>query len=310
MQALYQDSYGGIETYHVGLVPVPTPGPCQALVKIHAASLNMLDIQRGSGELHGMRDQFPLIPGYDFAGVIVEVGGDYSGLKVGDKVWGDVMRCQKARKQGFLGTVCEYCVVDCDLLGKMPEGLTFVEAAALPMVCMLAIETFRNVGLEKSDKLVMTNGGDEFGVHAMQIAKAVYGVGKIGTTVWNSEDVEFAKKYGADRVVDCEKGEDPAKVFENWADVVVDVSSEMDLERKMLKDKGRHISVVKCGQDSFKGWELCPNRKLLDTLKEVMEDKKVKPVIDKVFSLKDGIKAIQHVKEGHPMGKVVVQCVD
>ena len=336
MQALYQEQYGDIYTYKTGVVPMPEPQSCQALVRIHAAALCPLDIVRGRGELSGVRDTFPLIPGYEFAGTIERLGGGICcGLEVGNKVYGDVMRCQRGKKEALLGTVCQYCVVDCDLVGKIPEkageddtegeaeGKTetkteteaeskaktddlFVKMAATPMACTMAIRGFQEVGLKSHDNLVITHGADEFGLFAIQIAKALYEVKNIATTITDGSLAPLVKRLGATHVVDCSK-EDPAEVLSKWADVVVDSSEEIDMEKKMLKENGRHLTVMRCPKGNVRNLNFCPSRKILDVISDLIAKEKLEPIVNRVFPLTEGVKAMKYVSEKQTVGKVVIK---
>ena len=305
MKAVYQNEAGGLSSFKLGDIPKPTPSKGEVLLKVHAASLNPVDVKRGA---FGIKEDYPIVTGYDVAGVIEAIGGDASeaaSLKVGDKVWGDVMENSGGKK--VTGSVAEYCVVKAELLAKIPEGCSFVDMAALPVAAMTAIVALEKAGAKKGCKIFVTGGAGGVGIHAIQIAKGLFGVEQVGTTASEAKR-EFVKKYGADIVVDYKK-EDAGEKLKGWADGMVDCTGEIDMEKKILKEGGGHSSIVVFDRKDVDGFMLVPTRKMLEQLNSLVKEKKLIPIIDTVYSLDDGLKAMAHIEGGRSKGKVIVKPV-
>eukprot|EP00172_Hildenbrandia_rubra_P004104 Plantae.Rhodophyta-Hildenbrandia_rubra.ctg7645.p4 GENE.Plantae.Rhodophyta-Hildenbrandia_rubra.ctg7645~~Plantae.Rhodophyta-Hildenbrandia_rubra.ctg7645.p4 ORF type:complete len:310 (+),score=90.21 Plantae.Rhodophyta-Hildenbrandia_rubra.ctg7645:4076-5005(+) len=306
MKAVYQEEYGDLSSFKLGQLPKPTPSTGEVLLKVHAAALNPIDVKRGSFTKSG--ENFPIIVGYDVAGVVEAIGGgDVGGLKVGDRVWGDVMEQSMGKK--VTGTLAEYCVVKGKLLAKIPEGSSFTDMAALPVAAMTAIVALEKAGVKKGSKVVVTGGAGGVGVHALSIAKSLYGASEVATTA-STKKIDFVKKYGADVVVDYKK-EDAGEKLKGYADAVMDCTGEIDMEKKMLKDKNVKISsIVVFGKEGVEGFALTPTRELLEKVNKLIASKKLTPVIDTIYSLDDGLKAVAHIEGGRSKGKVVVKMCD
>ncbi len=143
MKALLYDQFGGIERFRIGAVSDPLVGPDSLLVKVVAAGLNPVDYKVREGYLQGLiQAVFPVVPGWDVAGVVVKTGLDTPEFAVGDEV---LAYARKDFVQG--GTLAELVEVPVRTAAHKPSGLGFEEAAALPLAGLTALQTVRRSGL-------------------------------------------------------------------------------------------------------------------------------------------------------------------
>ena len=302
MRALHQKKYGDLSTYEVGDVPVPTAGSSEVLIRVHAASINPIDLKRSSLGIDD-KETFPVVTGYDVAGLVESVGDAVRGFAKGDRVFGNVQADTVGPKT--TGTVAEFCVARHDLLARVPDSVSMIDAAALPLVGQTAIQAFEMASVKATDKVFISAGAGGVGIHAMQIAKNMFGVSEVATTA-SAAKREFVVKYGADKVVDY-KTEDAGAVLAGWADMVLDSTKESEMEKRVLKEGGKLVSIVDTGKEGVSFLLVIPRKKDLDKIAEAMKDDKLKAVVDTVYPLEDGVKAMKHVLDGRSKGKVVVQ---
>jgi len=318
------------------LQTVPRPaaaGPGEVLIKLKACSFNPIDFKRRKGDLKALRPekQFPVITGYDGAGVIEAVGDGVSHLKIGDEVFTRVVHDTQ-------GTAAEYCLSYGTVTALKPRSFSFEEAAAVPLAAMTALQMLRKAKFTRGHKVFVAAGAGGVGHYAIQIAKAM-GAGHVTTTA-SGPKIELMKSLGADTVVDykTEKVSDLPRDF----DVVLDMMGESETLMKLVKEGGGIISVTQgfnsdvlkeVGMDAgwivgtflwmssrslynqaaalkvnFAGLFLRPNREDLEELAKMADDGKLKSVItDNVFQGLDSAPvAFAKLESGRATGKVVV----
>ena len=286
----------------LGPIPRPTPTASQVLIKVYAAALNPVDFVRDNPEV---ADVFPIVVGYDAAGVVESVGSEVTTFKPGDKVYGDVMPTSLGPKVS--GTIAEYCAADANLLSLIPDGVSFTEAAALPLVVSTALQCFDTAGCKKGDKVFISGGAGGVGIHAMQVAKAEYGVSQVATTA-SAAKKDFVQSYGADIVVDY-KTQDAGEVLSGWADVVLDTTKETDMGQRILKEGGELVTIIDFSKP-VKTVVLEPSNRFLVRTNRMLENGTLKPVIDTVYPLSKALDAVKHQEGGRSKGKVVIKVQD
>ena len=317
MRALIQNQDGDESSYSLGEVPKPKIFQNEALIKVIAAALNPVDLVRGQGFFGP--DKFPRICGYDFAGIIEEINCDSASddqeknrLKKGDKVFGDVMKNSMAKKEGRLGTVAEWLVCPVDMLAKVERNdVKLYETAGLGCVCLTAIQCFKRTSLKKGERLIVMGGTTAVGLHAMMIARNSVGVDAIACTASESS-FEMCKKVGnPDKLVDYRKN-DIVLQLEGWGDVVIDCVGDFDRGKKLLKSGGRLVSIVaeSFERDDIDSLYLAPEKKDVQVMEKLFNEKKITPIIDSTFDFVDAIKAIQKVGSGRAKGKVIIKIAD
>ena len=143
MKAVYYREHGPASVLEIGELPRPEPGPGQVLVRVAAAAVNPIDRRLRAGELQEYISRtFPVVPGWDFSGDIVELGADVEGQwQVGDKVMGLAFTWAIQH-----GTYAEYVPVDATAIAPMPQGVDYFQAAALPLVSLTAWQSLQEYG--------------------------------------------------------------------------------------------------------------------------------------------------------------------
>lgn len=195
MRVLTQDRYGW-EALAVREVPDPVPGAGQVLVRVHAAGVNPYDWHFAAGQplvarpmMGGLGGPRPQVRGADLSGVVVAAGPGVTEFAPGDEVFGF----------GSGGTFAELAVAEADEIAHRPADLTHVEAAALPMAAVTALQFLRAAGLTAGQRLAVTGAGGGIGHFAVQIAGAW---GARVTGVCGTHNVAMVRELGAADVVD------------------------------------------------------------------------------------------------------------
>lgn len=325
-------------TEHLTIVEreVAEPQTNDVTVKFHAASLNYRDVMIVKGT-YNPRMKFPVVPLSDGAGEITAIGSGVTKWKVGDRVmpifvqqWHDgdstLENSRTALGAGpyWPGVLREYGNFNEENLVKIPDHLSFEEAATLPCAALTAWNALHVSGNIKEGDSVLTLGSGGVSVFALQFAKAA-GATVIATSGSN-EKLERLKKLGADEGINYRDREDWDKaVLEltngKGVDHVVEVGGEGTLKRSLnaVRYSG-HIALI--GALSGKGdHDLVPlfmksvklqgiftgSRSMLEDMTAYLENNKLYPVIDEVFDFADATKAIDHMASGKHFGKIIVK---
>ncbi|WP_172370855.1 NAD(P)-dependent alcohol dehydrogenase [Sporosarcina jiandibaonis] len=320
MKAIICNKYGSPDVLELQEIEKPLPLDNQVLVRVHSASLNFGNLVLLKGKPFLARLAFGLlkpkyrIPGGDIAGVVEAVGGDVKHFQAGDEVFGDLSVC------GW-GGFAEYVTVPEHALALKPSNISFEEAAATPMASVTALQGLRDKGKIKSGEKVLIHGASGgVGTFAVQIAKSF---GAEVTAVCSTRNVEILQSIGADRIIDYTK-EDFTQSDERY-DLILGVngSNSISAYKRALKPNGSFVHVGGAESQLFQSLVLGPfifmtgskkisnllqraNQNDLIYVKELIEDGKVKPVIDKQYKLSEIAEAFKYFQEGHAQGKVVL----
>jgi len=320
MKAIVHTKYGSPDVLQLKEVEKPIPKEDEALVKVHAASLNAADFEilrgmwvaRFGGPLRPMHK----ILGTDLAGRVEAVGGKVKQFQPGDEIWGDL-----SFPYGF-GTFAEYVCVSENALALKPASMTFEQAATYPQAAIISLQTLRDKGLVQPGQKVLINGaGGGMGTFAVQIAK-YYGAEVTG--VDNTRKLDMLRSIGADHVVDYTQ-EDYTKSGQRY-DLILDVvayrsifaywralspegmffiiggSLDTFLQVVILGTLISRIGSKKIGLNAYDS----NNKKDLAFLEELFEVGKVVPVIDRSYPLSEVPEALRYLEGGHALGKVVI----
>ncbi|MFP4344314.1 MAG: zinc-binding dehydrogenase [Anaerolineales bacterium] len=315
MKALYIKAFGGPEVFEVREAERPQPGPNELLVRVHATSINPVDIKiRQAGEWAGIEP--PAIIGYDVSGVVEEVGPGVSNFKIGDAVYYSPLI------SGESGSYAEYHAVDESIAAHKPEPLSHVEAAGLPLAGMTAWDGLIEKAALKVGEAVLIHGAGGVGSLALQLAKAAGAYVIVSCSGYMVEQVEA---LGADRAIDHAAADFTEVVMEETdgfgVDVVLDTVGGDLLTRSLpvTKPFGRMAGIVSTDagfQAAFhKNLTLYPTfmqreRFKLDALRVLVERGELQPVIDSVIALEEIPEAQRRLwEEGGVRGKIVVKIV-
>lgn len=309
MKAIAIKQYGRKEQLKEIDIPKPTPKEKQVIVKLHATSINPIDWKLREGYLKAMMPfEFPIILGWDVAGIVEEVGEHVQDFKVGDRVFA---RPETTNR----GTYAEYTIVDTHLLAKIPDNISFEEAACVPLAGLTAWQCLFDFGnIQKGDKVLIHAGAGGVGTFAIQLAKSV---GAYVAATAGTHNVEFLKSLGADEVIDYKK-QDFEKVLTEF-DFVLDSLGGENQEKSftVLKEGGKLASIVsepnqeKAKQKNIKSgnvW-LVPNGQQLEKIANLLGQNKLRVIIGHKFPFsEEGIKEAHALSESHhAKGKIVIQ---
>jgi NADPH2:quinone reductase len=187
MKAIEMTKTGGPDVLALRELPMPEPGPGQALVKIEASGINFIDVYLREGRYPS---KLPSVPGQEAAGVIAALGPDVTGFKVGERVaW-----CHSP------GTYAEYAVAPAGLLVAVPEGVTRTQAAAAMLQGMTAhYLSHSTYAIQPGDAVLVHAGAGGVGLLLIQMAKRLGA--RVLTTVSTEAKAELARGAGADEAI-------------------------------------------------------------------------------------------------------------
>lgn len=300
MKAMVCTKYGPPDVLRLREVGKPIPGDHEVLIKIHATTVTSSDCYvRGMAlslayrlaariALGFTKPRQPIL-GMVFAGEIEAIGRDVSLFKCGDRVFGI--------DRFSFGAYAEYkAMPETGVIFATPGNLTYEEAAALPYGGTLALSFLR--GKVRSGQRVLIYGASgAVGTAAVQLARCF---GAQVTGVCGSSNVDLVKKLGADHVIDYTR-EDPAAgkaVYSLVFDAVGKKKSKGLQYRKLLSPGGKFLSVDS-GRPKLR-------REDLVLLRELAEQGKVRPVIDRCYPLEELAEAHRYADKGHKKGNVVI----
>jgi NADPH:quinone reductase-like Zn-dependent oxidoreductase len=310
MKAVVIHEYGGPDVLKYEDIPRPEPKDDQLLIRVIAAGVNPVDgmIRSGMFDREGSR-AFPIILGGDVAGVVEKVGSKVTKLKAGDPMFAYVSLDNS-------GGYAQYALVPEREAAPKPKSLTYVEAAAVPIVAMTAWQALVDTAKLSAGQTVLIHGGSGgVGSFAIQIAKA-RGAKVIATASTANQD--FLKQLGADVAIDYtkQKFEDVAKDV----DVVLDSIGGDTLARSygVVKTGGIIVSIVARLNESelekhgIRGAALSvePNSEELAEIGKLIDDRKIKVTVSQTFPLSEAMKAQEQVATGHTRGKIVLKIAD
>ncbi|MBI5679617.1 MAG: NAD(P)-dependent alcohol dehydrogenase [Methanobacterium sp.] len=320
MKAIVYEKYGPPEVLQIKEIERPTPKDNEILVKVHATTVTAADVRmRGflvplsywlfARIALGFRGPKTEILGGELAGEIESVGKDVKNFKKGDQVF--------AYPGHHGGGYAEYaCLPGDSAVAIKPENLTFEEAAAVSFGGNTALHFIKQANIQKGQKVLIYGASGSVGTYAVQLAKYF---GAEVTGVCSTTNIDLVKSMGADNVIDYTK-EDFSKNGEIY-DVILDTVGKASLSDCMrsLKEEGTYLQVVATpavsiqmewnGLTSSKtliGGTAIPQTENLLFLKELVEAEKIKPVIDRTYTLEQIIDAHRYVDQGHKKGNVVI----
>jgi len=338
MKAIRIHKFGKPEVLRWETVPDPLCLPNQVLVQMKAMSINHLDIWVRNGLFNY---PLPIIMGSDGAGVIVEVGQEVEGWKVDDAIiiqpgtyCGICQFCQEGKENicadyGILGetedgTQCELMVLNPEQLERKPDFLSFEEAAAFPLVFLTSYTMLiRRAKIQKRETILILGAGSGVGSAAIQIAK-LYNC-RIIATGGDEKKLQLAKSLGADYVINHLNETIHKRVKEITDGVGADIVFEHVGEatwNSSLKSLRRGGRLVTCGATTGANVSInlrhlfiknlsilgstMGDRKAFSEVVKWLAQGKIKPVVDRLFSMSEVAKAHVHIENRQQFGKVIL----
>ncbi|MFE2052211.1 NADP-dependent oxidoreductase [Streptomyces sp. NPDC059459] len=305
MKAISYAQYGGPEALEYGEVRDPRVGPDSVLVKVRAAAVNPVDWKCRDGHLDAvLQPVFPVVPGWDVAGVVVRPGAAVAEFAVGDEVIGYV-------REDFLsrGTFAEYVAAPVRTLARKPRNLTWEEAAGLPLTGLTAYQVMNGaLGVGRGDTVLVHAAAGGVGSIAVQLGRHA-GARVIGTASERNHD--FVRRLGGEPVA---YGEGLAERVRGLApegvDAVFDtVGGETLRTSAELLAAGGRLASIADADVVHHGGKYCfvrPDAKDLLRLTELAEQGVVSVHVSETFPLERAADAHRRNQEGRTRGKIVV----
>ena len=315
MKALISEKYGPPGILRMAELEEPTPHADEVLVKVLAVSVNPADWHSMRGKPLFSRVTLGLwqpknkILGVDIAGRVEAVGGRITQFTPGDEVYANLL------DHGY-GGFAEYVSAPVDVMSVKPVGLSFEEAAAVPMAAVTALQGLRHHGEIRPEQTILINGASGgVGTFAVQLAKSY---GPEVSAVTSPRNIDLVRSLGADHVIDY-TSTDFVRTGRRY-DLILDTvgnRSARDLRRALAVGGKAAVvgftSVARLMGVSLRGGKDIAvvsahvTTKDLQLLSAMIEAGKVRPVIDRRYPFVEIPAAIGYLEQGHARGKVVVQ---
>ena len=314
MKAMVIREYGSAEVLKYEEVEAPKIKPDELLVKVHAASVNPVDWKIRKGMLKIITgNKFPIIIGFDLAGVVLEVGSQVTNFKVGDEIYASL---------GVPGgAYAELAAVPQKVAALKAKNISFEEAAALPVAALTALQSLRDKANIQPKQTVLVNGASGgVGIFAVQIAKAL---GAEVTGVCSGKNIDFVKSLGADYLIDYKKQDFTQNQVQY--DIVFDAVGKQTFDncKQVLKPDGVYVTtlpslqnIVAIALTSLFGSQKAkfilaqPNTADLLYLNELIETGKMRVVIDCTYPLKELTAAHIYSESERAKGKIAIRTID
>lgn len=304
MRAMTYDRYGGPEVLSLTEQPRPKVGPGEILIEVRVASVNPVDWKAMAGGLDALMDvRFPVVPGWDVAGVVAEVGIDAPEFAVGDEV---IAYARRDYVHG--GTFAEYVTVNVRAAARKPVSLSWEEAGSLPLAGLTALQVLERLGAGENDTVLVHGAAGGVGSFGVQIARAL-GARVIGTA--SAAQHERIRGLGAEPVEYGDGVIDAVRVLApGGVDVVADVvGGVLDVTCAVLAPGGRHASIADPAvQEAGGSWMwVRPDGAGLARLAALADAGKLRVDVEHAYALEELPAAFARSKEGHVHGKLAVR---
>ena len=329
MKAVFLNHGGSFDVLQYG--DITDPGQCgdsQVLVRVKAIGINPIDCKIRAAPMR-FPVVFPVIPGCDASGIVEAVGAQVKNFKPGDAVY--------FSQPGFhqrQGTYAEYVLVDAGLLAMKPSSLSFEQAAAAPLVLITAWEALHDrARIEHGQAILIHAGAGGVGHVAIQLAKLAGA--RVITTVSSERKANFAKRLGADHVIDYRTQDVVAEVLRHTVNEGVDIAFDTvgpDVLQscfQCVKPYGDVVTILQPMPQT--DWSEARKRnvrfslelmltpvlleleaakkhqgKILQQCAALLDDGKLIIEVAQIFPLKDAVQAQYMLEQEHPAGKVVL----
>ncbi|MFD0797218.1 NAD(P)-dependent alcohol dehydrogenase [Maribacter chungangensis] len=309
MKAVVYKKYGPPNVLKITEIEKPKPKDNEMLVKIHAATVTSGDVRLRASDfpplfwlparlIFGLFHPNKKILGHELAGTIEAIGKNITKFKVGDSVFGTTTMLKTGSYAQYICLPQEW---NNGVVALKPENLSFKEAAALPVGAMTAMflleKASRSLGIKNGQKVLVYGASGSVGSYAVQFAKLN---GAAVTGVCSGSNIEMVKSLGAEKVIDYTK-EDFSEGSEKY-DIVFDAVGKTTKAKakKVLNAEGKFVTIKMLTKEKTEH---------LERIKELAEQGKLKPFIDKTFALDEMVTAHEYVDSGRKRGNVVIEIV-
>lgn len=312
MKAMILKQFGGIENFSLEEVPKPKAGPEEVLIEIQAIGIDQIDIKsrKGEGMLNDLKQEHPMILGWDVSGIVSKVGEQVKTFRAGDAVFGTI------HFPGPGSSYAEFAAAPADQLALKPENISHTEAAAATQSPLTAWQALIDTGhLKKGERVLIHGGAGGVGNYAIQIAKHF---GCYVITTVSDRDKAFVKALGADEIISYQTQKFEEEISE--VDFILDTLGGDNFVRslKVLKPEGMIVllpSNKKAAADkaaetyhikNYKHILMHSSGKDMQEIAGMLRKGTLKVYIDKIYPFKQIPKAHEQLENGKVRGKIVI----
>jgi NADPH:quinone reductase-like Zn-dependent oxidoreductase len=314
MRAITIDAYK--TQPHLQELPRPQPGEGEILIRLHAAGVNPMDWKARDGTYQQWWPaEFPVVLGFDGAGVVEQAGAGVSAFRPGDDVFGQFM----PQRVHHWGTYADYVVASASgAMAPKPVSLDDVQAAALPMPAQTALACLDALSIGSGETVLIVGATGGIGTYAIQMA-ALRGARVLATA--RPEAADYVTSLGAAQVLDYTRSDLVSAVrtlYPGGVDAVLDVATRdpegLSHISQVLRAGGRLLTTIDSAQAprvAEQGinaalFSLQPSDELLGRITRLVEAGQLKVVIDHLYPLEQAALALEQVEHGRVRGKVVL----
>ncbi|HCD54523.1 NADP-dependent oxidoreductase [Haliea sp.] len=323
MYAMIIERTGGPEVFQYAEIDTPEPGPGEVVVQVAYAGVNPADWKNREGHLAQFRPYvFPYIIGFDAAGRISAVGEGVEGFAVGDRVF-----TPTNHGQGGQGSYAEFVVANADRVARIPDGLNFEQAAALPVASLTAWQgLFDRGGLQRGQRALIHGGSGGLGSFAVQFAR--WAGAEVAATC-STPNVQYLRDLGVDKVIDY-RTENITREVQAWApeglDFLMDAVGVSTLPNglDLVRSGGTFVSIPTLVDDGdIPAAAEAGAARGVNRVFSTMDDTNCARTLEKIagllvsgdvrlpplrtFQLRDVADAHRILQQGHTRGKIVLE---
>jgi len=332
MKALLLRQHGGLENLQVvDDHPMPKAKDGHVMIRVRASSFNYHDVFTVKG-MPGIKVPLPVVIGLDMAGEIAEIGPGVTGWKVGERVLVNPLNKRKGLMGEMLdGGMEEFCLIAADQLIRMPSGVSFEQAASLPVAYGTAHRMLvTHSTVKKGDRVLILGASGGVGTGSVILSKLLGA--EVIACASSAEKMQKLKDMGADETINYTEldfsrwaveryGKPQRRSYEGGVDVVINFTGG-DTWQPSLKCLKRGGKLLVCGatagydpkEDLRYIWsfelQIIGSNSFYDenlfALMALIDEGKMKPVIDKVVPLEGAAEGLRLIQDRHVIGKVVV----
>ncbi|NIH85111.1 NADP-dependent oxidoreductase [Amycolatopsis granulosa] len=301
MKAIALRAYGSADDLQLIDLPDPKVGPAEVLIRVKAAAVNPVDWKLAAGGLDGLMEvRFPLVPGWDVAGVVEKVGLDAGEFAVGDEVFGYIRKDWVQQ-----GAYAELASANVRMLAKKPRSLDWAQAAGVPLAGLTALRALKRVGVRAGDTVLIHAAAGGVGSFATQIAVAL-GARVIGTASERNHD--YLRSLGAEPVA---YGEGLAERLRaaGGIDAAVDFVGGDAVEVSLEFVRPERVASVANPEAETRGGHYVwvrPDDAGLAELARLADDGKLTVHVDHALPLAEAAQAWRLSQSGRTRGKIVL----